>query len=204
MTCLASVTLTTGDLRALAEGNDIPGLLEDDGYFRCELRGSHPGRHVTLVDHLAWDEDPPVTTHWLWWDSSSHHLTHAPSCLNCHLPHNHPADSGCGASASLCTAATTITDADRSMLEDLEDAVHQAETDHRCQYTAGHEGPHIRLAQSQDRPDNTSTAWWVSWPIPDGTPYRLAIMPECPATAADSNDDGLCLHPSGHPGDHCW
>ncbi|WP_406448747.1 hypothetical protein OH768_00210 [Streptomyces sp. NBC_01622] len=89
------------------------------------------------------------------------------------------------------------------MLEDLDDAVHQTETNHLCQYQTGHEGEHVCLAQSQDRPDNTSTAWWVIWPAPASS-YRLAALPECPATAADLNDDSLCLHPKGHPGDHSW
>jgi hypothetical protein len=204
MTCLASLTLSTPELHALATGRDVPGLLDDDGSYRCALRGSHPGRHVALVDHLAWDEDPPVITYWLWWDASGYALTRASSCPDCHLPQGHPADSGCSADAARCTADITVTDTDRAMLDDLDDAVHQAETHYRCQYTAGHDGPHVCLTQSQDRPDGTSTAWWVCWPVPGTMTYRLIVMPECPATAADHNDDGLCLHPAGHPGDHRW
>ncbi|MEU1502606.1 hypothetical protein [Streptomyces sp. NPDC005732] len=90
------------------------------------------------------------------------------------------------------------------MLEGLDDAAHQAESEHRCQYQTGHKGPHVCLAQSQDRPDGTSTAWWVNWPSPGKAAYRLDVLPVCPATAAHLNDDGLCLHPQGHPGDHWW
>ncbi|MFD4955327.1 hypothetical protein [Streptomyces sp. NPDC058451] len=204
MTCLASLTLSTQELHALDAGMEIPGLLEEDGFYRCALRGSHFGRHVALVDHLAWDEDPPVLTYWLWWDTAGHTLAHASSCPNCHLPEDHPAGSGCTADTHQCTAKTVITATDRAVLEDLDDAVHQAETDHRCAYQAGHEGEHVSLAQSQDRPDGTSTAWWVTWPARHTASYRLAVLPECPATGADHNDDGLCLHPEGHPGNHKW
>ncbi|MFD8133813.1 hypothetical protein [Streptomyces mirabilis] len=204
MTCLASLTLSLQELLVLDAGRDIPGLLEDDSPHRCALRGSHSGRHVALVDPLAWDEEPPVLTHWLWWDATGHCLTHSSSCPDCHLPEGHPEGSDCTQDSRRCTATTTVTDTDRAMLEDLDNAVHQAETDHRCQYQAGHEGPHVCLAQSQDRPDGTSTAWWATWPSLDDTGYRLAVLPECPATAAHLNDDGLCLNPAGHPGDHRW
>ncbi|MCX4673547.1 hypothetical protein OG453_44125 [Streptomyces sp. NBC_01381] len=144
-------------------------------------------------------------TYWLWWDARGHTLTRASSCSDCHLPQGHPTDSGCSADADQCTAETNITDSDRAMLENLTDAVHEAETHHRCQYTAAHNGPHVRLAQSQDRADNTSTAWWVCWPASDTSrPYALTIMDECPATAAAANDDDLCLHPAGHPGSHLF
>ncbi|MFJ9752625.1 hypothetical protein [Streptomyces chartreusis] len=205
MTCVASLTLSPHDHAALATEAEIPDLWAHDGSYRCQLRGSHPGRHVDLVDLLAWDEDPPVVTWWLWWDANGHTLTHAASCPACHLPGGHPVDSGCKAQTDQCTMTAEISDRDRAMLERLPDAVHEAEAHHRCQYTAGHEGPHIRLAQSQDRRDGTSTAWWVSWPQPDsGAPYILTALEECPATATDLNDDGLCLHPAGHPGSHSF
>ncbi|MEV8022789.1 hypothetical protein AB0O76_42145 [Streptomyces sp. NPDC086554] len=142
-------------------------------------------------------------TYWLWWDADGHTLTRTSSCSGCHLPQGHPVGSGCSADVDQCTAATDITDSDRGMLEDLDDAVHEAETHQRCQYTAGHDGPHVSLVQSQDHPDNTSIAWWVCWPAPrTEDPYTLAVLDECPATAAADNDDGLCLHPAGHPGRH--
>ncbi|MEU4878430.1 hypothetical protein [Streptomyces sp. NPDC021608] len=90
------------------------------------------------------------------------------------------------------------------MLDGLGDAAFQAETDRLCQYQAGHEGEHVCLAQSQDHPDDTSTAWWVTWAAPGNTAYRIAVLPECPVTAAALNGDSLCLHPEGHPGDHSW
>ncbi|MGW7614053.1 hypothetical protein ACWGKW_43910 [Streptomyces sp. NPDC054766] len=204
MTCLESLTLGTQELLALDAGMDIPGLLDEDGFYRCELRGSHPGRHVALVDPLAWDEDPPVLTHWLWWDATGHALAHASSCRACHLPEGHPTESGCTADARRCTAQTALTETDRAMLENLDDAAHQTETDQRCAYQTGHEGPHVCLGQSQDRPDDTNTLWWVTWPAPDNSTYHLAVLPGCPATAADRNDDDLCLHPEGHPGKHSW
>ncbi|GHC90082.1 hypothetical protein GCM10010349_78210 [Streptomyces flavofungini] len=197
------MTLSPQDQLTLDAKADVSDLWEDGPSYGCQLRGAHPGRHVALIDHLAWDEDPPVVTYWLWWDAGGHTLTHASSCSDCHLPQGHPVSSGCSTYAGQCAAAAGITDSDRAMLEDLEDAVHEAETHHRCQYTAGHDGPHVRLAQSQDRPDNTSTTWWVCWPAPHtGHPYTLTVIDECPATAAADNDDGLCLLPAGHPGNH--
>ncbi|MFI1769386.1 hypothetical protein ACH41H_46270 [Streptomyces sp. NPDC020800] len=191
-------------MHALAAHRDIPALWEDDGSYRCQLTGSHAGPHVALVDPLAWDEDPPVVTYWLWWDDSGHTLTQAPSCANCHLPSQHPANSGCTANADRCQISITISDSDRVLLEDLDDAVHEVAADHSCQYTVGHDGPHVCLAQSQDHSDDTSTSWWVCWPTSPNGAYRITVLPECPATAADQHDDGLCLHPSGHPGNHWW
>ncbi|MBT1098081.1 hypothetical protein [Streptomyces sp. Tu102] len=203
MTCLASLSLNSHDQAALSAEAEIPDFWAEDGSFRCQLQGSHPGRHVALLDHLAWDEDPPVVTWWLWWDGSGRTFTHAPSCPACHLPDGHPAGSGCSTHADQCTLIVEISEDDRAMLEDLEDAVHEAEARHRCQYTTGHEGPHVCLAQSQDRPDGSGTAWWVSWSLPDNNGlYTLTVMEECPVTADDLNDDGLCLHPAGHPGSH--
>jgi hypothetical protein len=113
-------------------------------------------------------------------------------------------NSGCSRHADRCQASVTISEDDRMMLEELDDAVHEAETDHRCQYTTGHDGPHVCLAQSQDRSDGTSTDWWASWPATPQASCRIAVLPVCPATAADHHDDGLCLHPAGHPGSHWW
>ncbi|MCX4673548.1 hypothetical protein OG453_44130 [Streptomyces sp. NBC_01381] len=52
------MTLTPQEQLALAAEVDIPELWDNDASFGCQLRGSHPGRHVALIDHLAWDEDP--------------------------------------------------------------------------------------------------------------------------------------------------
>lgn len=52
MTCLASLTLTTQELHALDAGMGIPGLLEEDGFYRCELRGPIPA--VTSPSSTRW------------------------------------------------------------------------------------------------------------------------------------------------------
>ncbi|MFD3933031.1 hypothetical protein [Streptomyces sp. NPDC058614] len=90
------------------------------------------------------------------------------------------------------------------MLDSHSHAVHQAEAAHRCQYGADHSGQHVALAQSQDYPAATSTAWWTRWPVPHTQGYEIKVIEECPASGVDSNDDALFLHPIHHPGGHWW
>lgn len=97
------------------------------------------------------------------------------------------------------TAGAELSAEEVRHLEQLPDAAHKVETPLDCELEAGHPGPHVSLAQADDRGTDGLTNWWLRW---SDHSREWAHDSTCDSENGDASE--LCLLPDSHEGVHSW